>query len=124
MSPRQAQLLLDSFQAASHIRSFTVGRSFEDNLTNVYLLSAVKRQLEIGGEALNKARLDETIDPNAIRQLGEWIGPRNRIAHAYDRPDHQIVWDSIVEDVPELLHDIARLLGDAPPLPGRHPGEE
>ncbi len=124
MSPRQAQLLLDAFQAASHIRSFTVGRSFEDYLTDVYLRSAVERQLEIVGEALNKARLDDAATPDAIGRLNEWIGLRNRIAHAYDRLDHQIVWDTIVEDVPKLLHDIARLLGDAPPLTGRLPKEE
>ena len=124
MSPRQAQLLLDAFQAASHIRSFTVGRSFEDYLTDVYLRSAVERQLEIVGEALNKARLDNAVPPDAVRQLGEWIGLRNRIAHAYDRLDHRIVWDTIINDIPQLLHDIARLLGDAPPLPGRHPVEK
>ena len=125
MSPRQAQLLLDAFQtpvqAASHIRSFTVGRSFEEYPTDVYLHSAVERQLEIVGEALNKASVSEAASPDGIRHLGEWIGLRNRIAHAYDRLNHQIVWDTIVGDIPELFHDIARLLGDAPPLPGRHP---
>lgn len=128
MSPRQAQLLLDAFQtavqAASHIRSFTVGRSFEDYLTDVYLRSAVERQLEIVGEALNKARLSEATSSEGIRHLGEWIGLRNRIAHAYDRLAHQIVWDPITEDLPELLHDLARLLGDAPPLPATGPAKE
>lgn len=117
MTPNGARLLLDAFQAASHIRTFSVGRSFEDYLTDIYLRSAVERQLEIVGEALNKARSEATATPESIRNLGEWIGLRNRIAHAYDRLDHQIVWDTIVDDIPELLHDLARLLGDAPPLP-------
>lgn len=117
MTPNGARLLLDAFQAASHIRTFSVGRSFEDYLTDVYLRSAIERQLEIVNEALNKARSDASATPKTIRNLMEWIGLRNRIAHAYDRLDHQIVWDTIVEDVPELLHDLARLLGDAPPLP-------
>jgi len=36
----------------------------------------------------------------------------------------EIVWDTIVPDVPRLLHDIAKMLGDAPPLTGRLPKEE
>ncbi len=119
MTPRQAKLLLDAFQAASHIRAFSVGRTFEDYLSDIYLRSAVERQLEIVGEALNKARLDETATAESIRNLVAWIGLRNQIAHAYDRLDHQIVWDTIIEDIPGLLHDLARLLGDAPPLPDK-----
>lgn len=118
MTPKQAKLLLDAFQAASHVRTFSVGRTFEDYLTDVYLRSAVERQLEIVGEALSKARLDTSAPPDTIRNLAEWIGLRNRMTHACDRLDHQIVWDTIVDDIPELLHDLARLLGDAPPLPG------
>lgn len=33
MTPNGARLLLDAFQAASHIRNFSVGCSFEDYLT-------------------------------------------------------------------------------------------
>ncbi len=126
MTPNGARLLLDvdEFRAASHIRTFSVGRPFEDYLTDIYLRSVVERQLEIVGEALNKARSEATATPESIRNLGEWIGPRNRIAHADDRLDHQIVWDTIAEDIPELLHDLARLLGDAPPLSDPRTGKE
>jgi len=124
MTPNGARLLLDAFQAASHIRTFSVGRSFQDYLTDIYLRSAIERQLEIVGEALNKARADASVNPDTIRNLMEWIGLRNRIAHAYDRLDHQIVWDMVLEHVPELLHDLARLLGEAPPLPDTRTGTE
>lgn len=107
-----------AFQAASHIRTFSVGRTFEEYLVDVYLRSAIERQLEIVGEALNKARLNSPAILDTVRNPVEWIGLRNRIAYPYDRLDHQIVWDTIVDDIPELLHDLARLLGDAPPLPG------
>ncbi len=117
MMPNGARLLLDAFQVAPRINTCSVGRSFEDYLTDVYLRSAIERQLEIVTEALNKARSDASATPETIRNLMEWIGFRNRIAHAYDRLDRQIVWDTIVEDVAELLHDFARLLGHAPPLP-------
>lgn len=126
MTPKQAKLLLhvDEFQAASRIRTFSVGRTFEDYLTDVYLRSAVERQLEIVGEALNKARPSVSAAPETIRDLADWIGPRNRIANAYDLLDHQIVWDTVVDDIPELLHDLARVLGDAPPLPDDRPVTE
>jgi len=116
MTPNGARLLLDAFQAASHIRTFSVGRGFQDYLTDICLRLAIERQLEIVGEALNKARSGASANPDTLRNLMEWIGLRNRIAHAYDRLDHQIVRDTVVENVPELLHDLAHLLSDAPPL--------
>jgi uncharacterized protein with HEPN domain len=124
MTPRQAQALLDAFQAASHLRSFSVGHTFEDYLSDAYFRSAIERQLEVVGEALDRARFASSPTSEPVRNLGERIGPRNRIAHAYDRLDHQIILDTIVEDIPELLHDLAKVLGDAPPLPHDRPVTE
>ena len=76
----------------------------------------MERQRGIVGEALNQAR---TLQPGlrgSIQSLDEWIGLRHRISHAYDRLDHAIVWDTIVDDVPRLLHDLAAVLNDAPPI--------
>lgn len=116
MTPQTAKLLLDAFQAASHVRSFSVGRTSDEYMVDVFLRSALERQLAIIGEALNNARALDTGLKASIRNLDEWIGIRRRITHAYDRLDHVIVWDTIVDDVPNLLHDLAQALNQAPPL--------
>jgi uncharacterized protein with HEPN domain len=116
MTPQLAKLLLDAFQAAAHVRTFSVGRTLQDYLTDVFLRSALERQLEIVGEALNQARSLQSDLHKQIDHLNEWIGLRHRIAHAYDRLDHEIVWDTVVEDTPNLLHNLALLLNEAPPI--------
>lgn len=117
MTPQTAKLLLDAFQAASHVRSFSVGRTSEEYMSDIFLRSALERQLGIVGEALNQARALQPELRDNIANLDEWIGLRHRISHAYDRLDHVIVWDTIVGDIPTLLHDLAAALNDAPPIP-------
>lgn len=42
----------------------------------------------------------------------EIAGLRNRIAHGYDAIDHEMVYDISTNDVPELLHNCKRILGE------------
>lgn len=56
MSPDAAKYLWDAEQAAARIVRFVAGRSFDDYLEDELLRSAVERQLEIVGEALNQLR--------------------------------------------------------------------
>lgn len=37
------------------------------------------------------------------------IGMRNRLIHAYDRVDLDILWDTIVNDIPQLIGELERL---------------
>jgi uncharacterized protein with HEPN domain len=41
------------------------------------------------------------------------IGMRNRIVHAYDRLDDDLVWQVVTEDLPPLITALRRLLGAA-----------
>jgi len=77
------------------------------------LRSAVERQFEIIGEALN--RLDDVAHDVAegIRAYQRIISFRNILIHGYDIVEDQIVWDIIMNDVPILHQQIVQLLGDA-----------
>ena len=70
---------------------------------------AFVRSLEIIGEAAKQI-------PNAIRQKYDHIpwraisGMRDRLIHAYFGVDYEIVWDAVINKVPELQQEIEHIL--------------
>jgi uncharacterized protein with HEPN domain len=76
--------------------------------------SAVERNLEIIGESL--IRLDR-VDPEICSQIDSYrkiIGLRKRLAHGYDTEiDHEKVWETIQNDLPQLRDQAAELLAQA-----------
>jgi uncharacterized protein with HEPN domain len=69
---------------------------------------AVIRNFEIIGEAAN--RLSATTRAGAAASWGKAIAFRNRLIHGYWSIDHLPVWDVIVNDLPPLKREVARLL--------------
>lgn len=67
--------LWDAQKAASRIKRFTAGRSFDDYLDDDMLRAAVERQFEIIGEALN--RLSAKDPDTADRVIGFQISLTN-----------------------------------------------
>lgn len=75
-------------------------------------MDAVVRNLEIIGEAASKLTSQFRKNNKHI----EWrkiIGMRNRIIHAYDIVNFEIVWDVVQEDLPVLRKKLKTLI---PPL--------
>jgi uncharacterized protein with HEPN domain len=94
--------LLDAPEAIASINSFISSLSLDDFLANAMVQAAVLFKLGVIGEALNKAaELDDSLR-KAIPDLGTIIGMRNRIVHAYDQIDFEILWDAIHSDLPDL----------------------
>ncbi len=60
------------------------------------------RALEIIGEAANKVT-NETRELLPLLPWHEIIGMRNRIIHAYDRVDYDVVWDTANLSIPRLI---------------------
>jgi uncharacterized protein with HEPN domain len=88
--------------AAEQVARFIVGRVREDFDTDLMLLFAVVRAIEIIGEAAWRVS-EET---RAVTSGVPWkavIGMRNRIIHAYFDIDKDIVWKAAAEEVPDLL---------------------
>ena len=55
------------------------------------LRSAVERQFEIIGEALNQAEIEQPDLTMLIPDLRRIVGLRNRIIHGYDSVDDQLL---------------------------------
>ncbi|MCL4545126.1 MAG: DUF86 domain-containing protein [Chloroflexi bacterium] len=111
MTQRDLRLYVyDIARAASLIRQFTDGKSLADYRADVLLRSAVERQFEIIGEALNQAcGIDEGL-ATRISHSRQIIAFRNRLIHGYASVADEVVWDIVNEYLPTLQQDVTSLL--------------
>jgi uncharacterized protein with HEPN domain len=103
------KLLEDIRRAAVLILDFTDGRTLNDYSDDSLLHSAVERKFEIIGEALN--RLAKT-DSGRISRYERIISFRNVLIHGYDIVEDPIVWDVVVNDLPNLHEQVNDLLAE------------
>ncbi len=100
--------ILDAMEKAELLVQEITFEQFEADFRIHY---AVTRALEIIGEATKRL-------PDSIRKTYEdipWIGMagmRDRIIHAYDTVDLEIVWEVVVKDIPILKPKIKEILKD------------
>src|SRR4051794_31888214 len=102
MQPEAAAFLWDVRNAADRIATFITGMTVEDYLADELRRSAVERQLEIVGEALNNLR---RVDPDTavlIPDINRVIGLRNVLAHGYAVVDDEVVWAAASARVPNF----------------------
>ncbi len=100
----------DALQAMGKIIRFVEGKTFEEYNKDDFLCSAVERQFEILGEALNNIKkMDEEIF-NSIEGSRGAISFRNILAHGYNTVDNVIVWGLIERDLSKLKHSIEKLM--------------
>lgn len=106
------KLLWDAQQAAERIARFTAGKSFTDYEADEYLRSAVERQFEIVGEAINQLRRIDPATATAIPELPRVIAFRNILVHRYANVDNRLVWGVLETDLPSLRGTLNRLLAN------------
>ncbi|MCH8494441.1 MAG: DUF86 domain-containing protein [Balneolales bacterium] len=77
-------------------------------LRNKLLRRAVEREIEIIGEAINRALKQ---DPNLqIKNARRIVDTRNWVIHGYDKVDDVIVWGIVVNHLPKLQQEIRSFL--------------
>ncbi|MEK7437561.1 MAG: HepT-like ribonuclease domain-containing protein [Pseudomonadota bacterium] len=74
--------------------------------------SAVERQFEIVGEAMNQLRRVDSETATAIPELPRVIAFRNILVHGYANVDNRLVWGVLETDLPSLLTTLGRLLAN------------
>ncbi len=109
MQPDAPALLWDARKAIELVERFTHDKSLEDYRSDDLLKSAVERQLEILGEALN--RLSKVDPPIAaeILDLPRIVAFRNILVHGYASVDDNLVWQVVKDRLPSLA-DLIRTL--------------
>ena len=102
-------LLFDIKLACDRILEFTEGSDLSKFSTDMMCQDAVIRRIEIIGEASYK------IDPSFQEKHSEipWQvlrGMRNRLIHAYNEIDIELVWQTVQDDIPSLKKQIEIIL--------------
>jgi uncharacterized protein with HEPN domain len=107
--------LYDVSSACDLIAVFVDGKTFEDYWSDTMLRSAVERQFEIIGEALNGAVKIDTDIKEQIPDAPRIISFRNRLIHGYATVSDAIVWGIVENYLPPLREQVKRMLDELPP---------
>jgi len=107
-----AKLIWDAEQALQRIQRFVARKDFAAYQSDELLRSAVERQFEILGEALNQLlRLDPSI-AEKIPELSRIVAFRNILIHGYASVDDRLVWGVVESRLEPLLDVVAGLLSE------------
>ncbi|MBN2589981.1 MAG: DUF86 domain-containing protein [Sedimentisphaerales bacterium] len=110
MQLESKKFLEDIRLAAANIKNFVFDIDYDNYNKSAMIQSAVERQFEIIGEALNRL---SKIDPETLSKINNYqriISFRNILIHAYDIIESMVVWDIIQDDLPELYNTVQKLL--------------
>ncbi len=101
--------LLDILLAARKVLQYAGSMKQEEFDGNELVQDAVMRQLEIMGEAAGRIS-EEFRKAHPTIPWHKIIGMRNQIIHEYFRINRQVVWDTIHNDLPDLIRLIEPLV--------------
>lgn len=110
--------LWDVQQAAGAITQFTAGLDAAGYRANPLIRSAVERQFEIIGEALNRLSKEAPDFADRVPNLGKIVGFRNLLVHGYAVIDDRRVWEIVATLLPSLRATVTALLTELGPPDG------
>jgi uncharacterized protein with HEPN domain len=84
-------------------------QTIDDLAKNRVLNLALTRLLEILGEAATRFPVDIR-EKHPRLPWPQIIGLRNRLIHAYDQADLEILWEIVAEDLPPLTERLNRII--------------
>ena len=108
-NPDDKTRLRHMLDAAKQAQSFMKGREKVSLDTDPMLLLAVVKAVEIVGEAASKITKERQAEIPQI-PWPQIISMRNRLTHAYFDIDTDIVWKTVIEDLPPLIEDLEAIL--------------
>lgn len=102
---RDAEFLLDIWQSAELILSYTSDCTKDEFLRNLQLQDAVIRRLLVMAEAAKRLSEETRLSlPNVSWK--EMRGMRNRLVHQYDDLNLNIVWNVVQTEIPVLIQEL------------------
>ena len=110
MPPEDRVRLLQMIEAAETACGFVSGKVRSDLDADRMLVFALVRAIEIVGEAASRVSAT-TRDVAADIPWTSVVSMRNRLIHAYFDVDHEVVWKTATEELPQLLQKLRGLIG-------------
>jgi uncharacterized protein with HEPN domain len=104
--------LADLLRAGAALEEFTRGKDYSDYQGSLLLRSAVERQLEIVGEALNQLLIHAPQLEGRFQYRRQIKGFRNVLAHEYMAVDNLIVWGILEQFLPRLMAEAGEVLAE------------
>jgi uncharacterized protein with HEPN domain len=90
-------------------RRLAAGRTRDDLDADEMLSLALTRAVEVIGEAARRVSPDDRARYPAI-PWPQITGTRDRLIHAYDQVDLDLLWDIITINLPPLIAELQRIL--------------
>ncbi|MCS6802288.1 MAG: DUF86 domain-containing protein [Dehalococcoidia bacterium] len=111
MAKDERAYLEDMLAAAEELRAIVAGLDRAEFSSNRVVQLAVLHLIQTIGEAASKVSR-ETREAHPDIPWAAMIGMRNRIVHAYDRLDDDLVWQVAREQMPPLIASLRRLVAN------------
>ncbi len=101
--------LFDVLTSINSINEFLGdNHDFKEYLKNKLLRRGIEREIEIIGEALNKAlKIDPSLKIENARKI---VDTRNWVIHGYDKVDDVVIWGIISIHLPKLKKEIIKII--------------
>lgn len=114
--PRRADVYLElALASLGHVATFVANIPKERYLVDIFLQSAVERQLEIAGDAIGQLRKHTPEYAARIPEADLIVAFRNVLAHGYASLDHGRVYEAATTHAPKLCAKVEELLREFPP---------
>ena len=111
MSKQPIEYLCHILDECRFILTATSGMTKDQLLENEVMKRAVVRSLEIIGEASKKIPADVKLKWHTI-SWKNMAGMRDRLIHDYVSINYSIVWDVVLNKIPELEKQIADVIAE------------
>ncbi|OIN89897.1 hypothetical protein AUJ40_01030 [Candidatus Berkelbacteria bacterium CG1_02_42_45] len=109
MKKNDVIFLEDIIEAVEKIEKFCRGFNSRKFYNNDLIQSAVIRQFEILGEAINHLS-SEIKEKHSGINWARAVSFRNILIHGYKEIDYQIVWKTVKTDLPTLKSQVKQIL--------------
>ncbi len=111
---RDSAYLWDMLEAARSAIEFVEGLTSDQFLHNRMVQAAVERQVEILGEAARRLS-DSYKEAHPEIPWHRIVGLRNVLAHEYGEIIQSRMWTLTVNQIPELIAQLERIIPPSPP---------
>ena len=104
--------LYDILNSINEIESYFVEtpKMFEIYQNDLKTKRAIERNIEIIGEAMNRIlKENNSIEISNSRKI---VDVRNRIIHGYDSVSDDVIWGTVIKNLPVLKTEVSHLLNE------------